>query len=128
MPTYTATFRTDAEYARHDFKAATPAEALALARAFYDDHTEELYFESYDSGMEVDEIEISGPDGSELAVWQDEDLALHLAASDLLEALQQAVTALNAAPRFAVPGFDTDSYDIAALCDQAIAKAKPPKS
>jgi hypothetical protein len=45
-------------------------------------------------------------------------------APTLLDALQQAVAALNTAPRFAVPSFDTDSYRIAALCDLAIAKAK----
>ena len=45
-------------------------------------------------------------------------------APTLLEALQQAVAALNTAPRFAVPSLDTDSYRIAALCDLAIAKAK----
>jgi hypothetical protein len=45
-------------------------------------------------------------------------------APDLLAALEQAVAALNTAPRFAVPSLDTDSYAIAALCDRAIAKAK----
>ncbi len=46
------------------------------------------------------------------------------AAPDLLDALEQAVAALNEAPRFAVLGLDTDSYKIAAICDKAIAKAK----
>jgi hypothetical protein len=43
---------------------------------------------------------------------------------DLLAALEQAVEALNAAPRFKVPGLDTDSYRIASVCDAAIRKAR----
>ncbi len=46
-----------------------------------------------------------------------------LTAPDLLGALKQAVAALNQAPRFAVPGLDTNSYKIAAVCDKAIARA-----
>jgi hypothetical protein len=34
MTTYTATFRTDADYAEETFEAATPEQALAKARAF----------------------------------------------------------------------------------------------
>ena len=36
----------------------------------YDEHTEDLMFQSYESGMPVNEIEITGPDGSEVAVWR----------------------------------------------------------
>jgi hypothetical protein len=50
-------------------------------------------------------------------------LQLRLAASELLEALQQAVIALNTARRFKVAGL-TDSYGIVAICDRAIAKAR----
>jgi hypothetical protein len=32
MKTYTATFRTDAEFATRDFEAQTPEQALALAQ------------------------------------------------------------------------------------------------
>jgi hypothetical protein len=42
----------------------------------------------------------------------------------LLEGLEQALAALNTAPRFRVPSFDTDSYAIAALCSRIIARAK----
>jgi hypothetical protein len=45
-------------------------------------------------------------------------------APEVIAALEQAVAALNTAPRFRVPLLDTDSYRIAALCDRAIAKAK----
>jgi len=34
MKTFTATFRTDAEFATRDFEAETPEQALALARQF----------------------------------------------------------------------------------------------
>jgi hypothetical protein len=46
------------------------------------------------------------------------------AAPELLHALEQAREALTAAPRFDVPGLESDSYAIAANCDHAIAKAK----
>jgi hypothetical protein len=42
----------------------------------------------------------------------------------LLEALEQALEALNTVPRFPVPSLLTDSYRVAAMCDRAIAKAK----
>jgi hypothetical protein len=44
-------------------------------------------------------------------------------APKLLNALRQAVAALNAKPRFPVPEFLTDSYKVAALYDEAIAEA-----
>ena len=50
------------------------------------------------------------------------DAALIAAAPDLLDALRQAVTALNVARRFTVGG--TNSYAIASLCDRAISKAE----
>jgi|SRR5271165_3347189 len=49
---------------------------------------------------------------------------LFTASEDMLAALDKAVAALNTAPRFKVPGLGTDSYAIAAICDQAIAKAR----
>jgi hypothetical protein len=123
MTTYTAYFRTDGEYATHDFEADAPEQALALARQLHEDDPLELMFQSYDD-MPVNEIEISGPEGDELALWRDEDLWLHLAVRDLLAALEQAFAALNATPRFSVPRLDTDSYEIAATCEKAIAVAK----
>lgn len=124
MPTYTAYFRTAAEWAEETIKARTPMQALAKARAFHDAHTEELSFQQYDGISPVNEIEIEGPTG-EVALWRDDDLRLRLAASDLLEALEQALVALNIAPRFSVPILGVaDSYAVAAICEAAIAKAK----
>jgi len=99
MTTYTAYFRTDAEYATYEFKARTPKQALALARQLYDDHPSALMFEHYDDLMPVNEIQIEGPEGMGLALWRHEYFALRLAARDLLAALEQAVAALNAVLR-----------------------------
>jgi len=123
MPTYKAYFHTDAEWASREFEADTPERALALARQFYDESPSSLYFESYDSGTVVNEITIIDPDGN-MRTWFDDDMRLRRAAQHLLDALEQAVAALNQTSRFAVPGLDTDSYRIASICDQAIAKAK----
>lgn len=61
---------------------------------------------------------------AELRAFTDENKAnayLIAAAPELLEALQQAVRALNIQPNFKVG--DTNSYAIASLCDRSIAKA-----
>lgn len=42
----------------------------------------------------------------------------------LVNALEQAVQALNTVPRFPVPNLLSDSYKIAATCDRALARAK----
>jgi len=88
MPTYTAYFRTDADFATREFKARTSKQALRKSRKFLDDHAEDLMFEDYDSGMPVNEIAIHDQHCSEVAVWYDDDLRVRLAASDLLEALE----------------------------------------
>ena len=41
---------------------------------------------------------------------------------ELTDALRLALEALNTAPRFKVPSAETDSYDIAALCEKALKK------
>jgi hypothetical protein len=122
MTTYTVYFRTDAESASHDIMADTPEQALALAHEL--DAPGELWFDPYNGIMPVNEIVVCDPDGKKVAGWRDDDLRLRLAAQDLLDALEQAVQALNTAPRFAVPHLDTDSYKIASVCDRAVAKAK----
>jgi len=88
MKTYTAYFRTDADYATLEIKAATPEQALKKARRLYADDPLDLTFESYDGGMPVNEIAICDLEEGELALWQHDDLRLRLAAADLLEALR----------------------------------------
>jgi hypothetical protein len=91
MKTYTATFRTDAEFATREIKAATPEQALKKARRLYDDDPFDLMFESYDGGMPVNEIAIADADYDELAVWRDDDMRLRNAARDLLDAAELVV-------------------------------------
>jgi hypothetical protein len=122
MTTYTAYFRTDAEFAYYDFEAETPEQALALARKLYEDDPSELDFETYDSGMPVNEIAIRDADANELAVWQDEDLTLRLAARDLLDALTDLVERDRA--EAASCGFSDDEMSWLEDARRAIAKAK----
>jgi hypothetical protein len=95
MTTYTAYFRTDADWAEKTFKAKTPKQALAKARAFHDERDGELLFQEYDGGLPVNEIEIATPEDDALAMWRDDDLHLRLAAPALLEALEFAVERLE---------------------------------
>lgn len=124
MTTYTAYFHTDAHWSRREFDAAAPEEALALARRYADEDPGRLDFEPYDLDP-IHEIAIKNDDGNELAVWQDDDLRLRLAAGPMLDALRHALAALNTAPRFKVPGLAMDSYAIATQCEQAIGLASP---
>jgi hypothetical protein len=90
MKTYTAYFRTDADYAVRDFAAHTPEQALKKARRFLRERPDDLFFERYIDGPPVNEIAIQA-DHNELAAWHDEDLCLRLAARDLLEAAEKVV-------------------------------------
>jgi hypothetical protein len=119
MTTYTATFRTDADYAEETFEAATPEQSPAKARAFHDEHDDELTFESYNGGTPVNGIEITGPDGSELAVWMDDDLRLRLAATDLCEALETALERLE------IGNYAGEEDKYIAQARAALAKARP---
>ena len=121
MPTYTAYFRTDADFAAHDFMAATPKRALHMARKFLETSAEDLMFEDYGSGMPVNEVAISDEANSEVAVWYDDDLRLRLAASNLLAALELCVDCLADLARL-----DDGTPSVSALnqARDAIAKAK----
>ena len=124
--TYKVFFYTEADWAETTIKAATPEQAMQRAHRIESEETETLAFQSYDGeGSGVEHIEIQSADGDTVAEWRHEDLKLRLAARDLLEALEQALVALNTARRFKVPipGV-TDSYAVAAICEAAIAKAK----
>ena len=107
--------------------------ALCEAESVIDDVTDEMYYEDGQpvTFLESSQIERIYLDLCGLIVQLneavDEGGAAKLvlsAAPELLAALDQAVKALNTAPRFHVPVLGTDSYKIAALCDRAIAKAK----
>jgi hypothetical protein len=126
LTTYTVTFRTERDSANEDIDAASPEAALAEARAITDDRDRvaRLYFEPYSDYVPVDEIVVDTPDGERVGEWVSADLLMRLAAPDLFDALEKALTALNTAPCFKVPKLDTDSYAIAAACGRAIAKAK----
>jgi hypothetical protein len=92
MTTYTATFRTDAEYAIREFAADTPEQALTKARRFYKAYADRLLFERYDDSGPVNEIVIvCDEQGHHLAVWLDDDQRLRLAARDLLVAAELVV-------------------------------------
>lgn len=124
MRNYTAHFFTSADWAIRRIKARSPAHALQLAHELYDEHTEVLDFQSYDTTDGLDSIEIWDAGRKNVASWQSDAYLLRQAADVLLEALERAVAALNTAPCFRVPHLDTNSYEIAALCGRAIAKAK----
>lgn len=118
MPTYTAEFRTDADYATRAFKARSSQGALKKARAFYDERIDELMFESYDGGHPAIEIAVRDADGDEVALWQDDDLRMRLAAHDLLDAGALALRELR--------GFYSDGESEAVrVLTAAIARAKP---
>jgi hypothetical protein len=125
LTTYDIYFRTDQDVGFADISAVSPAAALAEARAIADDRDRlaSLHFEPYAGFGTVDEITVETPDGERVAEWLSPDFLLRLAAEDLFNALQKALTALNTTPRFAVPRLGTDSYAIAVECARAIAKA-----
>jgi hypothetical protein len=117
MPTYTAEFRSDVDYATHDFKARSPQDALKKARAFNDRRPDELMFEHHNGSHPVNEISLHDADGDEVALWLDDDLLVRFAANDLLDAGELALRELR--------GFynDGDSEAVRVLV-AAIAKAK----
>jgi hypothetical protein len=122
MTNYKAYFHSDGEYAIHRFEADTPEQALALARQLYDDDPSELMFYSYDDNMPVNEIQIIGPKGDELALWRDENLWLCLAAGDVLTALQAIFKWWTETPAFR-NGEDEMPAEIFDAMRFAIAKA-----
>lgn len=92
MPTYTAYFRCDTEWAEREFTAATPQQALRKARKFYKQSWGELAFQTYDSSCQaVDEIEVCDAEDDPVALWQSDDLLLRIAAPALLESARKVV-------------------------------------
>ena len=64
MTTYTAYFRTDAEFATSDSRPTPPSRRLP-SRASLRDDPSELDLEAYDGGMPVNEIAIQDADHNE---------------------------------------------------------------
>jgi hypothetical protein len=125
--TYRAEFFTRVDWAYRDVEAKTPQDGLDRAREFFADHADELKYCSYGEDHEVERVRIY--DGERvLSSWESADYRLRLAGPDLVEALGQALRALNSAPKFAVPSLATDSYEIAARCERALAKARESRS
>ena len=96
MPTYTAHFFTEADYAETTIKAASPRQALRRARQIESEETETLDFQSYDGTNGIERIEIWAADRRTVAEWQSDDLRLRLAAGELLEALDAQTEAAQA--------------------------------
>ncbi len=122
MTTNTAYFRTDFETANHEIEADTPEQALIKAQELYENDPSELWFEPYDGGMPVNEIEVIDDDYNEVALWLDDDLRLRLAAQDLLDALEELVARDRA--EAAESGFTDDEMTWLEDARRAIAKAK----
>ncbi|HTV87580.1 MAG TPA: hypothetical protein VME41_01055, partial [Stellaceae bacterium] len=119
MPTYTVKFRTAVDYATRDFMARSPRAALKKARAFSDEREDDLIFERYDGPHRVNEIAVRNAEGREVALWQDDDLRLRLAAGDLFDALELCVDCLSELSRL-----DDGTPSVSALDRSRAALAK----
>ena len=95
MTTYTAIFSTAHVQATEEIDAKTPKQALAVARKLAEHDTSALDWYPFGPSSDVEEIEISGDAGGELALWRSEDLALRLAAPDLLDALDSLIDQID---------------------------------
>jgi hypothetical protein len=96
MPTYTAQFFTEADWAETTIKARTPKQALAAAQRLAEEDLGALDFQSYDNTEGVERIEIWAADRRTVAEWQSDDLLLRLAARVLFEALDAQTVAAQA--------------------------------
>ncbi|MGD0108354.1 MAG: hypothetical protein ABSC06_30595 [Rhodopila sp.] len=96
MPTYTAHFYTEADWAETTIAADTPELALQRARQLESEETETLDFQSYDTANGVELIEIWAADRHTVAEWQSFDRLLRLAARDLHNALEAQTDAAQA--------------------------------
>lgn len=95
---YRAEFFTPADYAVRDFEAATPEEALQLARDFYDEDGD-LDFRSYDDNAGIERIQIWGGERGTLASWESDDCRLRKAAPELLK---QSIRVLKILPHYGI--------------------------
>jgi hypothetical protein len=124
MTEYYAHYRTDSEYALFEFEADTPEQALQLARELYEHEHCPLQFDPYQGPLPLDEIDISGPEGDQLAVWQSDDMRLRLSAQELFNALVCCERVLRDHEQYDDEG-DSAESEAAVMARAAIAKAKP---
>jgi len=125
MTEYNAHFRTEGDYGLYHFEADSPEQALQLARELYERNPFAIEFDPYDGPLPLDEIEISGDEGDQLAVWQSDDLRLRLAAPELLKALEYCERVLRDHEQYD-DGEGSAESEAAVMARAAIAKAKPP--
>jgi hypothetical protein len=123
MPSYTAEFRTDVDFATRIFRARSPQDALKKARAFAENQIDALSFEHYSGAHPINEIAVSDAAGDEAALWQEEDLRLRLAAGDLFDALELCVDCLAELSRT-----DDGTPSVSALAQARAAIARVKKS
>jgi hypothetical protein len=123
MTTYTVILRSATRWAEETIRAKTPAAALTKARRALDSDPLSFDWEAYHSdGIELlEEIVVSDEQGAELATWLSDDCLRHLAAEDMLAALELCEDALSDLARL-----DDGTCSISALhsARAAITKAK----
>jgi hypothetical protein len=93
---YMAHFRTTAGPVEDIFVAATPEQALELARKTFSEDSGKLGFSPADCGyLHLQEIRIVNQDGEELLHWMTDEYRLQVSAHQLLKALESQVEAAN---------------------------------
>ena len=112
MNTFQVYLRSDIAWTRKDIQAATPSQAVELARLVLDPTLLDEHYEVCD--CPVNEIEVLDEHGNQLAEWQSDDLRLRLAAQDLLDAAELVVARWS----------QGELADAVRQLDAAIAKAK----
>jgi hypothetical protein len=112
MNTFQVYLRSDVAWGRKDINAATPEQAIELARHLAEQDQLDEHYEVCD--CPVNEIEVLDQHGNQLAEWQSDDLRLRLAAQDLLDAAELVVARWS----------QGDLADAFRQLDAAIARAK----
>ena len=132
MKTYTAEFRTDINYATREFPARSPRDALKKARAFSDEPCRCAEFRALQRRSSRQRNRGHDAEGDEVALWQDEDLRLRLAAGDMLDALELCVECLADLSRLddgtpSVSALDRARAAIARVKGDAICRGARPR-
>jgi hypothetical protein len=73
------------------FFAKTPEAALELARSYAAENADYLALEYEPCDSPLNEIEVCDEEYNSLAIWQDDNMRLRLAAPDLLEAVEKVI-------------------------------------